>query len=54
MEVVRRYTQRVLAFYDGKIIADGQPTAVLDDPAVRKYVVGERLAAPVAREGDAC
>jgi branched-chain amino acid transport system ATP-binding protein len=54
MEVVRRYTQRVLAFYEGKIIADGQPTAVLDDPAVRKYVVGEPLAAPAAREGDAC
>jgi branched-chain amino acid transport system ATP-binding protein len=56
MEVVRRYTQRVLAFYDGRIIADGQPAAVLDDPGVRKYVVGEPLAAaaPPAREGDAC
>jgi branched-chain amino acid transport system ATP-binding protein len=54
MEVVRRYTHRVLAFYDGKIIADGEPAAVLDDPAVRRYVVGERLAAPPAREGDGC
>lgn len=52
MEIVRRYTQRVLAFYDGRIIADGQPAAVLDDPGVRKYVVGEPLAAS-ARE-DSC
>jgi branched-chain amino acid transport system ATP-binding protein len=56
MEVVRRYTQRVLAFYDGRIIADGEPRAVLDDPGVRKYVVGEPLAAlaRTAGEGDAC
>jgi branched-chain amino acid transport system ATP-binding protein len=54
MEVVRRYTQRVLAFYEGRIIADGEPAAVLDDPAVRRYVVGEALAPPPAREGDAC
>jgi branched-chain amino acid transport system ATP-binding protein len=50
MEVVRRYTQRVLAFYDGKIIADGPPRQVLDDREVRKYVVGE-AAAPEAQEG---
>jgi branched-chain amino acid transport system ATP-binding protein len=53
MEIVRRYTQRVLAFYDGRIIADGPPEAVLDDPAVRKYVVGERVAAPAAGSGPA-
>ncbi len=47
MEIVRRYTQRVIAFYDGKTIADGAPKAVLDDPGVRKYVVGE----PPAAEG---
>ncbi|HEY7726746.1 MAG TPA: ABC transporter ATP-binding protein [Anaeromyxobacteraceae bacterium] len=40
MEIVRRYTQRVLAFSDGRVIADGAPGAVLDDPGVRKYVVG--------------
>jgi branched-chain amino acid transport system ATP-binding protein len=55
MEIVRRYTHRVLAFYDGRIIADGLPEAVLDDPGVRKYVVGEPVAraAPVTRE-DPC
>jgi len=41
MEIVRQYTQRVLAFYEGKIIADGLSAAVLEDPAVRRYVVGE-------------
>lgn len=47
MEIIRRYTQRVLAFYEGKIIADGQSAAVLDDPAVRKYVVGEHTSRPL-------
>ncbi|HEU4386050.1 MAG TPA: ABC transporter ATP-binding protein [Anaeromyxobacteraceae bacterium] len=40
MEIVRRYTERVLAFYDGRVIADGRPADVLDNPDVRKYVVG--------------
>jgi len=40
MEVVRRFSERVLAFYDGRIIADGRPEAVLGDPDVRRYVVG--------------
>ncbi len=41
MEIVRRYTQRVLAFYEGRVIADGTPAEVLEDPEVRRYVVGE-------------
>jgi branched-chain amino acid transport system ATP-binding protein len=41
MEIVNRYTHRVLAFYEGRIIADGEPGKVLDDPEVRKYVTGE-------------
>jgi branched-chain amino acid transport system ATP-binding protein len=40
MEIVSRYTQRVLAFYEGRIIADGAPDTVLNDSEVRKYVVG--------------
>jgi len=31
----------VLAFYEGRIIADGLPAAVLADIEVRKYVTGE-------------
>jgi branched-chain amino acid transport system ATP-binding protein len=41
MEVVRRYVGRILAFYDGRIIADGDPTEVLEHPEVRRLVVGE-------------
>jgi branched-chain amino acid transport system ATP-binding protein len=41
MEIVKRYTHRVLAFYEGRIIADGEPAVVLDDAEVRKYVIGE-------------
>jgi branched-chain amino acid transport system ATP-binding protein len=50
MEIVRRYTHRVIAFYDGSTIADGAPAEVLDDERVRKYVVGEPPPAP-AKEG---
>jgi len=40
MDIVSRYSSRVLAFYDGRIIADGEPTQVLADPSVRQYVTG--------------
>src|ERR1051326_1095861 len=44
MEVVSRLAQRVLAFYDGRIIADAAPQAALRDPQVRRYVVGSHAA----------
>ena len=40
MDIVRRYTERILAFYEGRIIADDTPDTVLDDDDVRKYVTG--------------
>ena len=40
MEVVSRFAQRVLAFYDGRIIADAPPETVLRDAEVRRRVVG--------------
>ncbi len=43
MEVVSRFAQRVLAFYEGRIIADAPPEAALNDPEVRRYVVGGEL-----------
>lgn len=43
MEVVSRFAERVLAFYDGRIIADGPPEATLNDPEVKRYVVGGEL-----------
>jgi branched-chain amino acid transport system ATP-binding protein len=43
MEIVGRYTHRVLAFYEGRIIADGEPDGVLRDTEVRRYVIGEDI-----------
>jgi branched-chain amino acid transport system ATP-binding protein len=40
MEVVSRFAARVIAFYDGRIIADAPPEAALRDPEVRRFVVG--------------
>ena len=40
MEVVSRFAQRVLAFYDGRVIADAPPEVVLKDAEVKRYVVG--------------
>src|SRR5919199_4556721 len=40
MEVVSRFAERVLAFYDGRIIADAAPEVALADPDVRRHVVG--------------
>lgn len=46
MDVVARYAQRVLAFYDGRIIADAAPDVALADAEVRRYIVGDRKQAP--------
>jgi branched-chain amino acid transport system ATP-binding protein len=43
MEVVSRFAERVLAFYDGRIIADASPEIALADPEVKRYVVGGEL-----------
>lgn len=45
MEIVSRYAARVVAFYDGRVIADGAPAQVLDTAEVRRYVIGEAHAA---------
>ena len=41
MDVVQRYSQRVLVFNDGRVIADGPPASVLAYPEVRKAVLGQ-------------
>jgi branched-chain amino acid transport system ATP-binding protein len=46
MEIVRRYTQRILAFYEGRIIADGAPDEVFAHADVRRLIVGEAPAEP--------
>jgi branched-chain amino acid transport system ATP-binding protein len=40
MDVVARYAKRVLVWNAGKIMAEGQPGHVLNDPEVRRSVVG--------------
>jgi branched-chain amino acid transport system ATP-binding protein len=40
MEIVSRYADRVVAFYQGRILADGNPANVLNDAEVRRYVTG--------------
>ncbi len=40
MDIIRRYSQRVIAFYSGKIIADGTPKNVLEQKDVLKFIVG--------------
>ena len=40
MEVVTRYAGRVVAFYSGRILADGAPATVLSDADVRRHVTG--------------
>jgi len=40
MDIVTRYSERVLAFYDGRIIANDAPDDVLADAEVQRYVTG--------------
>lgn len=43
MEVVEHYAPRVIAFYDGRIIADAPTAEALRDADVRQYVIGREL-----------
>jgi branched-chain amino acid transport system ATP-binding protein len=40
MEIVERYAERVLAFHDGRVIADDAPAAVLGNAEVQRHVTG--------------
>ena len=41
MEIVARYVSRVLAFYQGEIIADMPPRRALSDKKVQEFVIGK-------------
>jgi branched-chain amino acid transport system ATP-binding protein len=43
MDIVNRYAHRIIAFYEGRIIADGAPDVVLKDAEVRRYVIGQQI-----------
>ena len=40
MDIVAEFSERVLAFYSGRVIADGPPATVLADPDVQRHVSG--------------
>jgi branched-chain amino acid transport system ATP-binding protein len=40
MDIVHRFADRVLAFYDGTVIADGPPEQALGDERVREFITG--------------
>ena len=44
MEIVGRFADRVLAFYDGTVIADEAPQAVLANPRVQTLISGTKRA----------
>jgi branched-chain amino acid transport system ATP-binding protein len=43
MEIVEAFALRVMAFYEGQVLADGNVDNVLDDPKVREYVIGSEF-----------
>ena len=40
MEVVENFAPRIMAFYEGQVLADSDTNTVLKDPKVREYVLG--------------
>ena len=44
MEIVEKFSSRVVAFYNGEILADGTPISVLNQKDVIKYIVGKKNA----------
>jgi branched-chain amino acid transport system ATP-binding protein len=53
MDIVERYADRVLAFCDGAVIADGSPTATLTDTRVQELISGPKLRAALPSAGHA-
>jgi branched-chain amino acid transport system ATP-binding protein len=41
MDIVQNYSERVIAFYQGEIIADGNCDKVLNDKNVQEFVTGK-------------
>jgi branched-chain amino acid transport system ATP-binding protein len=40
MEIVESFAPRIMAFYEGQVLADGEALGVLNDPKVQEYVIG--------------
>lgn len=41
MEIVRRYSDRILAFFEGRVLIDGEPETVLTNAEVKTLIIGE-------------
>lgn len=50
MEVIARYSTRLIAFYDGRVIADGPVAHVMSDEKVKELVTGHHLEIDYERE----
>jgi branched-chain amino acid transport system ATP-binding protein len=48
MDIVARFADRVLAFYDGTVIADGPPATALADARVQTFISGTKPAEATA------
>jgi branched-chain amino acid transport system ATP-binding protein len=53
MEIVERFADRVLAFYDGTVIADGTPTVALADARVQELISGTKRASTAQASANA-
>lgn len=51
MEIVGRFADRVLAFYDGTVIADGTAAETLDDLRVQELITGAKVKGATAAAG---
>lgn len=52
MEVIARYSTRLVVFYDGRVLADGPTAAVMNDPKVQEHVTGHHLEIDQLKEAD--
>jgi branched-chain amino acid transport system ATP-binding protein len=43
MDIIEGFAERVLAFYDGTVIADGTPATTLADPRVQTLISGPKV-----------
>ena len=43
MDIIEGFAERVLAFYDGTVIADGPPATTLADPRVQTLISGPKV-----------
>lgn len=53
MEIVERFADRVLAFYDGTVIADGTSAETLGNTRVQEFISGTKVKTSARMLGDA-